>query len=100
MKLELHIPVPLKVTINEARDRMRLLLVTTAKEMDGVTNIQEVWTAYRDTFSFTAKGYNISGTMDVGHNDIIIRAELPWLAGMFKGKISDTISKHALALLK
>ncbi len=98
MKLELHIPVPLKVTIDEARDKMRLLIVSLAKE-NGVTGLKEAWVGYTDTFAFTMKGYQIHGHMTVGHNTIDVVAELPWVAGIFKGKISDDISEKARRLL-
>lgn len=88
------------LTQEEALKRIKGLLGQVKTQYaDQISNLQESWNGNSGAFSFIAMGFNVSGTLTVTAKDVTVKGDLPFLAGMFKGKIETTIGERAKQLL-
>ena len=91
---------PHRLPKDEALKRIKGLLgQVKAQYADQISNLQEQWDGYSGTFSFAAMGFSVSGTLTVTDQDATVKGDLPLLAGMFKGRIEQTIRERARQLL-
>jgi hypothetical protein len=96
----LSLSIPHSQTQEEALSRVKQLLSRIQEEQKGtVTNVQENWDGPNGSFSFTAKGFNIAGTIQVKENEVHLESELPFAVALFKGQIASMITERAKALL-
>lgn len=99
-ELKVNVAVPHAMTIDEAKTRMEDLLTKMAAENSGmISDLQESWEGYQNNFSFKAHGNTIAGTLVVGHNNVVMTAQMPWVLSFFKGTIEQTIAEQAAAAL-
>ncbi len=66
---------------------------------DKIDNLKEQWDGNVGTFSFTAKGYDISGTLTVEDSTIELNGKIPFAVLLFKGAITRAINEKAAELL-
>ena len=93
--------VPHQLSQEEATSRIRNLLSQTANEhKDKIKNLQENWNNNVGQFSFSAMGYDISGTLTVNPSDVHIDAKVPFTVSLFKGTITKMIEERASQLLR
>ncbi|MCW3088039.1 MAG: hypothetical protein JWQ78_1425, partial [Sediminibacterium sp.] len=84
----------------EALKRIKTLLSETKKEHgDKISDLSETWNGDTGDFSFSAKGFDISGTLTVTDADIKLRGKLPFAVSLFKGTITKMINEKASELL-
>src|SRR4051812_36526429 len=84
----------------EALKRIKKLLEETKKQYgDVVTNLTEKWQGNKGTFSFTAKGYIVAGTVLVTASKVVLEGDVPWTLSLFRGKIEKIIKDRAKTLL-
>lgn len=96
----LSLNIPHKQTQDEALGRIKTLLTKLqAEHKDAVTNVQEHWDGNTGSFSFTAKSFDIAGTIEVTDKEVLLNSDLPFLVSMFKGQISSMITQKANELL-
>ena len=76
--------------------------ISDAKDTYGsqVTDLHEQWNDDTLSFSFGAVGMKIAGTVAVEDSAVILDAELPMAAMMFKGMIEGRIREELCALLE
>lgn len=85
----------------EALRRIKNLVKESKKEHgDLVTDLKEKWEGNKGTFSFSAKGYSVSGTILVSESDVALTGEIPWALSFLKGTIKKTLAERAKKLLK
>ena len=97
---KLNMSIPHRLSRDEALARIKGLLERLKQEYgNNISNLQESWNGNKGTFSFSAKGFNISGTLDVGTFAIRLSGNLPFAARFFKGRIEETIRTEARKLL-
>jgi len=60
-----------------------------------IDNLEEQWDGNVGTFSFTAKGYDISGTLTVEDSTIELNGKIPFAVSLFKGAITRAIDEKA-----
>lgn len=97
----INVSVPHQLPQDEALSRVKGLLgQVKAQFSDKVSDLQESWTGYVGTFSFSAMGFPVSGTFTVGASEVILQSTLPFAALPFKGKIESTIRERAAILLR
>jgi len=85
----------------EALKRIKKLLQETKAEHGNlIENLTEKWVGNTGIFSFTAKGYKLSGTITVGAPKITLVGEIPWALSFMKGKVEKLITARAKELLK
>ena len=96
----LNMTIPFSIPQEEALRRIKNLLTETKKEHgDKIENLKEQWNGNVGTFSFTAKGYDISGTMAVEESQIELNGKIPFAVSLFKGAITRAIHEKAAELL-
>lgn len=97
---KLSLNIPHSQTQEEALSRVKQLLSRLQEEQKGtITNIQENWNGPNGSFSFSAKGFNIAGTIQVKENEVHLESDLPFAVALFKGQIASMITEKATALL-
>jgi hypothetical protein len=97
---KLALNIPHAQTQEEALSRIKQLLSRLQEEQKGtVTNVQENWDGPNGSFSFSAKGFNIAGTLQVTENEVYLESDLPFAVSLFKGQIASMITEKATALL-
>ena len=96
----LNIAVPHSLPQGEAVQRIKHLLDEVRTQFaDRITNLHENWDGNMGTFSFSAMGVHVSGTLTVMASQVEIAGKLPLAAMLFKRKIESTIRHRAEALL-
>jgi hypothetical protein len=89
-----------RLTKNEALTRIKKLLSETKKQhADSISDLVENWNGDVGTFSFSAMGFGVSGTLTVKDTEIVLDGKIPFTASLFKGKIKTTIQNEADKLL-
>ena len=97
---KLSLSIPHTLTQEEALSRVKQMLSRIQEEQKGtVTNVQENWNGNNGSFSFTAKGFTIAGTIQVKENEVQLESDLPFAVALFKGQIASMITEKAKALL-
>ncbi len=96
----LDITIPHQLTQQEALARIQELLKTLQEEQkETIKDVSEQWDDNEGKFSFSAKGFDLSGNIKVEENAVSIQGKLPFALSFFKGMIGDTIKKKATELL-
>lgn len=96
----IKLTVPHRLGQEEAKTRISKLLADSRNKFGGqVTDLQEAWQGYVESFSFRALGFEVDGKLDVQPAEVRIDVNLPWAALPFKGKVESEILKHAKELL-
>lgn len=96
----LEINVPHQLPREEALKRIKnLLSVTKRDHADKISNLREAWNSYEGSFSFTAQGFDLSGTLMVNVSNIHLNAKIPFAISLFRSKISKVITEKAKELL-
>jgi hypothetical protein len=97
---KLSLNIPHAQTQEEALSRIKQMLGRLQEEQKGtITNVQENWNGPNGNFSFSAKGFNITGTIQVKDKEVLLESDLPFMVSMFKGQISSIITEKANTLL-
>jgi len=98
-KLSLNIPHSLSQ--EEALSRVKQLLGRLQEEQKGtITDVQENWEGPNGNFRFSAKGFNIAGSIQVKEKEVLLDSDLPFAVSLFKGQIASIITEKANTLLK
>lgn len=97
---DLKLNIPHKLSTEEALGRIKNLLSTLKKDhQDLIDKSEENWVGNTGNFSFSVKGFDLSGIIDVNPSSVDINAKLPFAVSLFKGKISQVITDKAKELL-
>ena len=97
---KLDIAIPHSLPPQEALTRIQGLLGKLQREQaDTIRDVSEKWDDNEGEFSFSAKGFDLSGTIKVEENIVSIHGQLPFALSFFKGKISEVIKEKAAELL-
>ena len=97
---KLHLHIPHQLSQEEALGRIKNMLGNLKSEQkNNISNVKEAWEGNTGHFSFTAKGFNLTGKIHVNASDVEIKSDLPFAVSFFKGMISSMITEKAKALL-
>ena len=97
----LNMTVPHNLPEEEALRRIKNLFTELREEQKGtIENVEEEWNGNTGRFGFSAKGFDLSGTIMVNSTGVEIDAELPFAVSLFKGAIKQVIADKAGELLK
>ena len=97
---KLSLNIPHAQTQEEALNRIKQMLGRLQEEQKGtISDVQENWNGNTGNFSFSAKGFNISGTIQVNDKEVLLESDLPFMVSMFKGQIASIITEKANTLL-
>lgn len=98
---QLNIDIPHQLSQEEALARIKNLLSNLKEEQkDVISDVSENWQGPKGDFSFSAKGFNLAGNIEVNPSNVSINADLPFALSFFKGMIGNVITQKATALLK
>ena len=96
----LRMSIPHNLPEEEALQRIKSLLTNLKEQQrDVVSNVQESWEGKTGNFSFSAKGFDLSGMINVNPSSVEIDADLPFAVSLFKGTIKRVIDEKARELL-
>lgn len=97
---KLNMVVPHRLSQDEALKRIKTLLEGVKTQFaDKISDLHEQWNGNIGTFSFSAVGFSVSGTLIVKASEIELSGNLPFAATFFRGKIEATIRGRAETLL-
>lgn len=97
---KLNMAMPHKLSQDEALRRIKTFLgEVKAQFADKIGDLREQWNENTGTFSFSAMGFSVSGTLTVKGSEVELSGDLPFAAAFFRGKIESTIRKRAESLL-
>ena len=96
----LNMTVPHRLPQDEALKRIQRLLNNVRTQFaDKISDLHEEWNDNVGTFSFSAMGMPVSGTLTVKPSEVEFSGELPALAALYKGTIESKIREQAETLL-
>ncbi len=91
---------PHKLSQDEAVERTHGLLDRVKNDFgDQVSDLTERWEGNVCQFSFSVRGFSISGTLTVKPSEVELSGDLPWLAFLFREKIESIIREKAEEVL-
>ncbi len=97
---KLSVDVPHALGQAEALSRVQgMLEKLKAGYGDQISDLQERWNGPDGVFSFKAMGFDVSGDIRVGDNDVAMSGNLPLMATPFKGQIEQRLREEAEKLL-
>jgi len=97
---KLNMKFPHQLPQNLALKRTRGLLDEVKNQFaDQASSLREEWEENTCRFSFSVKGFSVSGTLTVKPSEVDLSGDLPWAATFFRGKIESTIRERAKKLL-
>lgn len=96
----LNLDIPHQLPKEEALKRIKSLLSNLKEEQKQIiSNVDEKWDGDKGDFSFSAKGFDLAGNIQVNPSNVTINANLPFALSFFKGMIGSVITEKAKALL-
>ena len=85
-----------RLSAEEALKRVKTILGDLQKRYaDKISGLHEKWDGDTGTFSFSAMGCKVSGTLVVKDGKATLSYELPWTAKLFRGTIEEKILEQA-----
>lgn len=97
---DLSLNIPHTLPKEEAVTRIKQLLTKLKEEQkDNISDLKEEWNGDKGNFSFSAKGFNLSGTLQVNDSNVEIHSALPMAVSFFKGAIASMITEKAKKVL-
>ena len=100
---KMNMSIPHRLSQEEALKHAKTILGEVKSEYtDKISNLHEKWDGNTGWFSFSAKGFSISGTLTVKPSGVELSANLPFAARFFQErieKIKSIIRKRAETLL-
>jgi hypothetical protein len=95
-----NMSVPNPLGQEEALSKIQNLLGQVKEEHgDKISDLQESWSGNTGTFSLTAMGMKVSGTLAVKPDEVTIDGNIPFAAVPFKGQIEKVIREQAEKVL-
>jgi len=97
----MRIAVTHHTTKANARSRVEQKLSALLTQFGGQADeMEHSWTGDTLTFKGKAKGFSVSGTVEVTDSEIIIDGKLPFLAKPFESKIREAVKREADAMFR
>ena len=91
----MNISIQHKQTKEEAKRRMEVLIQRLKKEYGGqLQNFKEEWSDYTNKVEGSAKGYSVSGMIDVKDGVVTVDLKLPFLLKVFSSKIKSVVEEQ------
>jgi hypothetical protein len=94
------VSVPYRIPLDEALSRIQARTVQVkAQYASTVSNLMENWNGYVGTFSGSARGFSVSGSLVVSSSVVTVDIALPLVALPFKAQIETAIRNELTTLL-
>jgi hypothetical protein len=96
-----HIAVPHHTTKVNARSRLEQKLNALMSQFGGkAEELEHSWSGDTMSFSGKAKGFAVSGTIEVTDTEIILEGKLPFMAKPFEPRIKEAVKREAEAMFR
>jgi Putative polyhydroxyalkanoic acid system protein (PHA_gran_rgn) len=96
----INVSVSYQIPQNEALTRIQARVAQIkAQYSNEVSNLRENWSGYIGTFSGSARGFSVSGSLVVNPSVVIVEVGLPLVAFAYKGQIEEGIRNELTTLL-
>ena len=97
---KLDIAIPHNLPQQEALTRIQGLLKKLQQEQkETIRDVSEKWNDNEGEFSFSAKGFQVSGKIYAGVDTVRISSHLPFVLSFYKNTITKTIWAKGTELL-
>ena len=94
------VSVPYQIPQDEALRRIQgRVAAIKAQYANQVSDLTENWNGYVGTFSGSARGFTVSGSVAVNPSEVAVEMGLPLIAIGFKKQIEDGIRSEFTSLL-
>lgn len=95
-----NVSVPYQIPQDEALTRIKARIEQLKVQYaNTVSNLTENWNGYVGTFSGSASGFSVSGSITVNPSLVTVEVALPFVAFPIKGQIESTIQNELTTLL-
>jgi hypothetical protein len=95
----MHLKIPHTFSKQEALKRVKAALEEARPQFkDRVEIHEEQWKDDTLSFSFTAEGQNVSGTLVIEEAQFVLDAKLPFMLRLFESRIQAEIEKQVKRL--
>ena len=95
------VSVPHRLGREEAVRRLKAGFERSGNQFAGVLNISEqAWSGHRLTFSASALGQRVAGTVDVLEETVRIEVTLPWLLAKIAKQLTPAIRRESVLMLE
>ena len=95
------IKIPHLISQDEALKRIKNLFTDLQRQHSGaIKKVKESWRGQEGNFSFSIKGFSVSGKIYVGVDTVRISSNLPFVLSLYKNTITKTIWAKGSELLK
>ncbi|HEX7807459.1 MAG TPA: polyhydroxyalkanoic acid system family protein [Thermoanaerobaculia bacterium] len=92
----MRIAVPHRTTKALARTRVEQKIDQLMSQFGGhAEDVTHDWAGDTLHFKGKARGFSISGTVDITDSEVIIDSKLPFMASMFEGRIRHAVEREA-----
>jgi hypothetical protein len=96
----IEIKIPHTIGQEEALKRIKGLMTNlNVEHSKTIKNVKEEWSGQEGNFSFSAKGFQVSGKIYVGVDTVRISSRLPLVLSFYKNTITKTIWAKGTELL-
>src|SRR6185503_4227781 len=96
----IDITIPHQLSQPQAMGRIQSLIANVkAEHGDKISDLREQWVDNVGTYSFSAMGFSVTGTITVMPTSVRLTGNLPFAASFFKNTIESTIRERATDLL-
>lgn len=97
---KVNLSVPFQIPQDEALRRIQARIQEIkAQYGTTVSDLRESWAGYVGSFSGTARGVSVSGTIIVDPSQVTVLIPLPFIAFPIRGQIETTIANELTKLL-
>lgn len=97
----MEIVVPHQHSADEVKRRVQTAIVEIKRNFGNeISEETEQWNGNQCRFSFTARGYKLSGTGEIHPSQVVLNIKLPLVAYPFKGKIRSVVQQHLEEILR
>lgn len=96
----INVSVSYQIPQDEALTRIQTRIAQVKTQYgDKVSNLKENWSGYVGTFSGSARGFSVSGSLVVNPSVVTVEVGLPLVAFIYKGQIEEAIRSDLTTLL-
>ncbi len=100
MAEKITVNVPHKLSREEARSRIDSGFGKVQEQIAGkAVAVEQTWNGDSMAFTAGAMGQNITGSLHIQENNVLIEIDLPWFLAKLSGSIGEKLKKGTQLLL-
>ena len=97
----MRIAIPHNTTRQDARARVEMKVGGLLAQFGGrADEIEHEWTGDTLRFKGKARGFSVSGTLEVTDSEVVIDGKLPFIAMAFEPRIREAVKREAETMFR